>query len=43
MFSDPLDILKKKLVNLQSQARKTKNKLLTKLVNHKIITEEEEH
>ena len=43
MFSDPLDILKKKLVNLQSQARKTKNKLLIKLVNHKIITEEEEH
>ena len=43
MFSDPLDILKKKLVNLQFQARKTKNKLLIKLVNHKIITEEEEH
>ena len=43
MFSDPLDILKKKLVNLQSQARETKNKLLIKLVNHEIITEEEEH
>jgi len=43
MSPDPLDILKKELVNLQSPARETKSRLLTRLANHKIITEKEEH
>jgi len=43
MSSNPLDILKKGLVNLQSQTKGTKSRLLTGLANHEIITEEEEH
>jgi len=43
MSSSPLDIQKKGLVNLQSQVRETKSRLLIRLANHEIITEEEEH
>ena len=43
MPSNQLDILKKGLVNLQSQTKETKSRLLTRLANHEIITEEEEH
>ena len=43
MSSNQLDILKKGLVNLQSQTKETKSRLLTRLANHEIITKEEEH
>jgi len=43
MSSNQLDILKKGLVNLQYQTKETKSRLLTRLANHEIITEEEEH
>jgi len=43
MSFDLLEILKKGLVKLQSQTRETKSRLLTRLANHEIITEEKEH